>query len=166
MTQLRCPHESDVSRAVRIGFWSAGLREHADACPTCSEVCAVTQALLEESACIQTTTKVPDAGHVWVEARRRARLHLRHRADLWFRALRALTGVYAVASFAWLLTHHAGPVSSHLTPTLHADFASLLTGPAEAVTGGGALLAALCISMGSWYLLREARQPFEPSPGR
>jgi hypothetical protein len=166
MTQLRCPHESDVCRAVRIGFWSTGLREHADACPVCFEVCVVTEALLEESARIRTTTKVPDSAYVWMEARRRARLHLRHRANLWFRALRALTVIYVVASFAWLVSHAAAPASGLWRPSFHADFASLLTGPAEAVAGGGALLAALCITMGTWYLLREARQMREPSPGR
>lgn len=167
MTQLRCPYESDVCRAVRTGFWNTGLREHADACPGCSEVCAVTQALIEESAHARTTSSPPDAAYMWMEARRRARLHLRHRAILWFRALRALTVIYVVGSFAWLLSRAAAaPASGLWKPSFHADFASLLTGPAEAVAGGGALLAALCIFMGSWYLLREARQRFEPSAGR
>jgi hypothetical protein len=30
----------------------------------------------------------------------------------------------------------------------------------------GALLAALCITMGFWYLLREARTPLQHSPTR
>jgi hypothetical protein len=30
----------------------------------------------------------------------------------------------------------------------------------------GALLAALCITMGSWYLLREARTPLQHSATR
>jgi hypothetical protein len=166
MTQLRCPHETNVSRAVRTGFSTAALRHHAETCPTCSEVSAVTHALLEESARIRTTTTPPDAAHVWLEARRRARLHLRHRANLWFRALRTLTCIYAVASFAWLVSHHAVPQSTHWTPSLHADFAALLTRPVETFAVTGALLAALCITMGSWYLLREARHPLQPSPSR
>jgi hypothetical protein len=42
----------------------------------------------------------------------------------------------------------------------------MLTGPAETFALSGALLAALCITMGSWYLLREARTPLRHSPSR
>ncbi len=166
MSRLRCEHENDVSRAVRSGFWSAGLEEHAESCATCSEVRAVSEALLGESEHMGLVARVPEAEFVWIEARRRARLHLRHRAELWFRALRALTGVYAVASFAWLLSHSHGSESGAWRPSFHIDFASLVTGPAESFAAVGLVLAAVCISMGCWYLLREARQPLEASPGR
>jgi hypothetical protein len=151
---------------VRSGFWSAGLEEHAESCATCSEVRAVTEALIGESARLSIVTRASEAGLVWKEARRRARLHLRHRAELWFRALRALTGVYAVASFAWLLSHSHGSGSGVWRPSFHVDFASLVTGPAESFAAVGLVLAAVCISMGCWYLLREARQPLETSPSR
>jgi hypothetical protein len=166
MTRLRCEHESDVSRSARTGFWSAGLEQHAETCGVCSETRAVTEALLAESTRIRAARRVPEAARVWLEARRRARLHLRHRAAFWFRALRVHTVIYAVASFSWLLSHHSAPASVHWTPSLRAGFASVLTRPAEAFAVTGALLAALCISMGFWYLLREARQPLQQSPGR
>jgi len=165
MTRLRCDQEPAVSRAVRTGFWSDALERHAESCSICAEARTISQALLEESTRLRTAAS-PGATQVWLEARRRARLHLRHRASLWFRALRTLTCVYAVAAFAWLSSHHATPAASRWSPSFHADFASLLSGPAEILAVAGALAAALCISMGSWYLLREARQPLQPNPGR
>jgi hypothetical protein len=115
---------------------------------------------------MNAANRPPDAAHVWLEARRRARLHLRNRAAFWFRALRALTCVYVPALLVWSLLHRAlhPPVSWKLS--FHTDFAPLLTGSAETFAVTGALLAALCIAMGSWYLLREARTPMQHSPSR
>jgi len=166
MTRLRCAHETDIARAARTRFWSEALKGHAENCTICSEVRAVTEALTGDRARMGASAQPPDAGLVWMEARRRARLSLRHRAELCFRALRALTGVYAVASCAWLLLHYTGSTSGLWKPSFHADFASLLTGPAEGLAAAGVVLAAICVSMGWWYLLREARQPLEASPSR
>lgn len=166
MKPLHCEHESDVSRAARTGFWPAALRHHAETCPACLETCVVTQALVEESTRVNSLFPPPSASQSWLEARRRARLHLHRRAAFWFRALRALTCVYLPALLVWALSHRAMPTSEHWKPSLHADFAPLLTGPAETVAVTGALLAILCITMGSWYLLREARAPLQHSPSR
>ena len=166
MTPLRCEHESDVSRAARTGFWSAALEHHAESCPVCSETRAVTAALLEDSSRMNAANRPPDAAHVWLEARRRARLHLRDRAAFWFRALRALTCVYVPALLVWSLSHRALRSSISWKPPFHADFASLLSRSAETFAVTGALLAALCVAMGSWYLLREARTPMQHSPSR
>ena len=166
MTPLRCEHESDVSRAARTGFWPAALEHHAESCPVCFETRAVTVALLEASSRMNAANRSPDAAHVWREARRRARLHLRSRAAFWFRALRALTCVYVPALLIWSFSHRALPAPVSWKPSFHADFASLLTGSAETFAVSGALLAALCIAMGSWYLLREARTPMQHSPSR
>ena len=159
-----CEHESDVARAVRTGFWSAALQHHAETCPSCSETRAVTSALLEDSAHIANPP--PDAPHAWLEARRRARLRLRRRALFWFRALRAVTCIYLPALLIWVLVHRTEPAPVAWKPSFHADFASLLTGPAETFAISGALLAALCITMGSLYLVREAHSPLEHSPTR
>ncbi len=164
-----CIHESDVSRAARTGFWPAALAEHAENCAACAETRTVTEALLGESVRIARENHPPDVAQVWLEARRRARLHLRRRALFWFRALRVLTFVYVPAMIVWSLTHHAvhsTPVSAVLEPRLHADFSPLLTGPGETFALTGVLLAAICIVMGSWYLVREARTPLHASPSR
>lgn len=166
MKSTSCEHDSDVARAVRTGFWPDALLEHTATCPACAQARTLTTALIEDSARIQAFTPAPDASRVWLEARRRARLHLRHRAFFWFRALRILTLVYIPAILIWTLSRHAPPVHETWKPSFTADFSSLLTGPAEAFTVSGALLAVLCITMGSWYLLREARTPLHHSPSR
>lgn len=161
-----CQHAADVARAARTGFWPDALEHHLETCSACVETRTVTEALLEDSARSRSESRSPDAAHVWLEARRRARLHLRHRAMFWFRALRAITCIYLPALLVWVLTHPAEPTPPLWKPPLHADFGALLTGPAEMFALSGALLAALCITMGSWYLLREARTPLQHSPSR
>ncbi len=166
MKPLHCEHASEVCRAARTGFWPAALEQHAEACPACGETRAVTEALLQESAHARAASPPPDASQVWLEARRRARIYLRHRALFWFRALRALAVIYVPAMLLWAVSHRMGPVDEAWKPTFRADFSSLLTGPAELVALSGVLLAAVCIFMGSWYLVREARTPLHHSPSR
>jgi hypothetical protein len=174
MKSLHCEHESDVARAARTGFWPDALQQHAETCSSCAQTRTVAAALLEESASIRAINRPPDAAHTWIEARRRMRLHLRHRALFWFRALRARAVINVPALLLWSFAHRSAPGRGILhealpetwRPSLHADFASLLTGPAEMFAVTGALLAALCITMGFWYLLREARTPLQHSPTR
>ena len=163
MSSLRCEHEFDVSRAARTGFWRGGLREHLDTCSACAEAFAVTEALLWASAGVETAKGGPHASQVWLEARRRARLHLRRRAQFWFRALRTLTLVYLPAVLLWSVSHHAKPAAIYWELSLQADFAALLSAAIVPFAVTGALLALLCITMGSWYLLREARTPLQHS---
>lgn len=158
MKPLPCERESDVARAARTGFWSDDLRRHADACPACAEAVAVTTALLEDCSQIGATAP-PKPSHVWFEARRRARLHLRRRALFWFRALRILALVYLPAMLVWSISPHASAVHDDWKLSFHANFSSLLTGQAEIFALSGVLLAALCVFAGSWYLAREARTP-------
>ncbi|HUB18124.1 MAG TPA: hypothetical protein VL990_05780 [Acidobacteriaceae bacterium] len=161
-----CEREPEVSRAARTGYWSGDLRQHAESCPACAVTFAVTAALLEDSSRMRAAGPPPAAAQVWLEARRRARLHLRHRALFWFRALRLVTLLYLPAILIWTFGHRVSVIHEAWKPSFHADFSSLLTGPAEIFALSGALLAALCIFMGSWYLLREARTPLQHSPGR
>lgn len=165
MKRRTCERESETARAARTGFWGGDLRQHAEACPVCAETLAVTAALLEDGAQMRATQPI-EAAYAWLEVRRRARLHLRHRALFWFRALRLLALVYLPAILVWTFSHRASSPHEVWKPSFRADFASLLTGPAEIVALSGALLAALCIFMGSWYLLREARATLHHSPSR
>lgn len=161
-----CIHEGDVSRAARTGFWPAALLEHVESCPACAETRTVTHALRGESVRIAQESRPPDATRIWFEARHRARLHLRRRAIFWFRALRALTFTYLPVILIWTLAQRGSPAHEVWKPHLRTDFSALLTGPAEVFALSGVLLAAVCILMGSWYLLREARTPLHPSPSR
>jgi hypothetical protein len=165
MNSFRCEHESDVSRAARTGFWPDSLGRHLETCIACAETSAVTGALLREARS-DIADRRPDAYHSWLEARRRARLHLRSRALFWFRALRNLTLIYFPAVLVWSLSHHAEPVGAHWKLSLHADFASLLSGFVAPFAVTGALLVLLCLTMGSWYFLREARTPLVHNSSR
>jgi len=164
--KLHCEHESAVARAARTGFWPSALADHARTCPACSETCAVAAALLEESAAIRAANRPPDAESVWIETRRRARMHLRRRALFWFRALRTLAIVYIPVLLAWSMSRSRPTAAESVSSQISFDFSALLSGPAEKFALAGALLAALCITMGSWYLLREARTSLAHSPGR
>ena len=167
MKPRHCEFAAEVSRAVRTGFWPASLEQHAASCPACTETRAVAEALLQESALASAAIPPPDASQVWFEARRRARLHLRHRALFWFHALRLVTVIYVPVMVLWAIAHRVAPIPEvSWKPTFRADFSSLLTGPAEMFALIGVLLAALCIFMGSWYLVREARTPLRHSPSR
>lgn len=165
MKSLPCKRESEIARAARTGFWCGDLRQHAEDCSACTETLAITAALLEDSAHARVTQPL-EAAHVWLEARRRARLHLHRRALFWFRSLRMIALLYLPAILVWTISHHASTVHKPWKPSFHADFSSLLTGPAQIFALSGALLAVICIFMGSWYLLREARPPLHQSPSR
>jgi hypothetical protein len=163
MKPLHCAQAADTARAVRTGFWPALLREHTESCAACGETRAVTEALLADSAQMRAASPAPDVSRMWLGARRRARIHLRHRALFWFRALRILTVIYVPAMLFWAVSHRAAPVREVWKPSFRADFGALLTGPAEIFAASGVLLAAVCIFMGSWYLVREARTPLHHS---
>ena len=89
-----------------------------------------------------------------------------HRAFFWFRVLRILAVIYVPTMLFWVVAHQQTVIQQGWKPSFRADFSSLLTGPAETFAISGALLAALCITMGSWYLVREARTPLHHSPSR
>ena len=166
MKPRHCDHAPEIARAVRTGFWPEALEQHAASCAACTQTRAVAEAFLQESSRANAVSPPPDAAQVWMQARRRARLHLRHRALFWFRALRILAVIYVPAMLLWAGAHHESEIRLGWKPTFRADFGAVLTGPAELVTLSGVLLAALCIFMGSWYLVREARTPLHHSPSR
>jgi hypothetical protein len=166
MKPRHCEHSAEIARAARTGYWSDALRDHVEACALCTETRAVSEALLADSARMRAASPPPDASRVWIDARRRMRLHLRHRALFWFRALRILTVIYVPAMLLWAVSHRVAPVAESWKPWFRADFSGLLTGPAEMFALSGVLLAAVCIFMGSWYLVREARTPLHHSPSR
>lgn len=170
MKRLTCDRESEVARAARTGFWPDGLRQHAEGCPACADTLVVTAALLEDLAHTRSDSahkradQPLEAAFAWLDARRRVRLRLRQRAMFWFRALRLIALLYLPVLVVWSITPHASAIHEAWKPSFRADFASLLTGPAEIFTLSGALLAALCVFLGSWYLLRETRATLQHSP--
>lgn len=77
MPERECSFESEVLAAVVEGRWplavEPSLREHAEACPLCSEVLTVADALAPDRQALKTAPSLPAAGTVWWRAQIRAR---------------------------------------------------------------------------------------------
>ena len=77
MKRVDCEFESEVLSAVLDSRWpdrvDAPLREHAAACPICSDVIAVAGAIDDAQADMRACAVVPDSGRVWWLAQLRAR---------------------------------------------------------------------------------------------
>src|SRR5579871_1537646 len=72
-----CRMEAEILAAIAEARWPAGvaaeLRDHAAACPACSDLIAVAAAVLNEKRELRSTAALPDAGQVWWRAQLRAR---------------------------------------------------------------------------------------------
>jgi hypothetical protein len=75
-----CEKEFAVIAAVRRGAWEEELRAHAAACPVCSEVVLVAQALGEMHAADLSEARVPAAGWMWWRMQLRAKREAGERA--------------------------------------------------------------------------------------
>lgn len=77
MAERECLFEADVLAAVIEGRWplavEPSLREHAAACPLCSEVLTVASALAPDRHALKAEPSLPAAGTVWWRAQIRAR---------------------------------------------------------------------------------------------
>lgn len=132
-----CEHEQEVARAVRTGFWSPELREHAERCEACTESMLVASWLMETEQ--QAEVTVPEAGLVWWKAERRMR---RERVE---RALRPVLIAERVSAAAVLAALTVSAVwLAAATPSL-----------TSALAGGVAVLA---ISAGSALYVAHLRK--------
>lgn len=132
-----CEHEQEVARAVRTGFWSPELREHAERCEACTDSMLVANWLMEAEQHAEVT--VPEAGLVWWKAERRMQ---RERVE---RALRPVLIAERVSAAAVLAALAVGAA------WLAAASPSLTT----ALAGG---LAVLAISAGSALYVAHSRK--------
>ncbi len=77
MPERECCFEPEVLAAVVEGRWplavEPSLREHAAACPLCSEVLTVASALVPDRQDLKAAPSLPAAGTVWWRAQIRAR---------------------------------------------------------------------------------------------
>jgi len=79
-----CHREQEVLDAVRSGRWSGAwgeeIRTHAAACPVCSEVALVAEAMIQEHHLEEADVRLPSAGLVWWKAQLAARRSAEARA--------------------------------------------------------------------------------------
>jgi hypothetical protein len=80
----QCHREQEVLDALRGGRWAGPwgeeIRGHAAACPVCSEVVLVAQAIQRADRQAQAEVRLPSAGLVWWKARLAARRVAEERA--------------------------------------------------------------------------------------
>lgn len=79
-----CPREPALITALRTGFWSGGLRAHADSCPDCQDTSRVVQLMTAVAEAAGVREAPPDPLVAWLRAqleqRRRLEAHRLRRA--------------------------------------------------------------------------------------
>jgi hypothetical protein len=101
MTRAECDFEAEVLAAVLQGRDDAGLRAHRAACPICSDVAAIAEAI-ETDRAAGTAPVIPNSGRMWWLAQRRARLEAAEAAN---RPLTAVQVIAMVCAAALLVTY-------------------------------------------------------------
>ena len=103
MTIPQCDRERQVIDALRSGRWSGPwgeeIREHAAACPVCSEVVLVAEAMRQGDGQAQAEARLPSAGLVWWKAQLAARRAAEERAAqpiAWVERMAQFFGVLAL----------------------------------------------------------------------
>jgi len=142
MKRVDCEFESEVLSAVLDSRWpdrvDAPLREHAAACPMCSDVIAVAGAIDDARADMRARAVVPDSGRVWWLAQLRARREAAEAAGRPITAAQVIalacamgllgacfgaTSKWFQASLGWVASGIAGLNLSALLPSALALFA-------------------------------------------
>jgi hypothetical protein len=156
MTNRFCDQEEAVWSAMRNGALTEELRIHAGSCPICAELMLVAEYLHQEVAADPAELRVPDADFVWLKARNRARELAVARATLPIRVVRI--GAYAAAllAAAWFVPFlRAGS----WLPAFDFRYLSAMDRAGSMTLTGtmaiGVVASLICISFGSWYVLRQ-----------
>jgi hypothetical protein len=117
MTQEACEREPLVVAAARSGIWTADLREHAAACPACTETARVTALFLRQAMAVSAGTQPLPAHVAWQKLEARRQQLLIRRATRCMTLLCALAAIYAVALGAWYLPQlWRAPLVTNLSP--------------------------------------------------
>lgn len=77
---FECGREARVIEAARTGAWEPELRQHASACPACSEAALAARVLNEMAAVDMAEARIPDAGLMWWKAQLLAKREAAERA--------------------------------------------------------------------------------------
>lgn len=129
MRKVECIHETELLAALQLSRWPHAcdetLRAHVESCASCSDLAALSRALLEDHRALVNEANVPSSAIVWWRAQMRSR---REAAE---RAIQPMTVVQglAAACATGLLIAAAGFVS----PTFRGALA-WLAGQARSVT--------------------------------
>jgi hypothetical protein len=150
MKQMSCEHETGVIRALHLGEWTSELRRHAAECQDCSQALHLAEALREEARRAAIHCNPPDAHWIMQRSRRMAREIAVRRVTRLLAAIRALAAVYVAAAALWLLRGYAALPYREVASSMHgasAGFALM-----------GAMVAAVCVVVGLWPILRDSSE--------
>lgn len=115
MTDLGCPREREVARAVARGGWSDELGAHVADCDACSDLLLVAGALRRAADVAEDDTPLPDPGLIWWRAQLQARVVASDRLSRLLRLSYAVAGGLAGAVVLLLLPRLSGPLSGWLS---------------------------------------------------
>jgi hypothetical protein len=144
---MSCEHERVVIRALHSGEWSVELRRHAAECADCSQALQLAEALGEAARRAEAGFQAPDAHWIWQRSRRLAREIAVRRVNHLLAAMRALAAAYVAAAALWLLRGSAA--------LQYREVASSMHGASSWFALMGAMVAAVCVVVGLWPILRE-----------
>jgi hypothetical protein len=154
-----CEQEQAVIAATQAGTLPHDLLAHVGGCPVCSEVLLVSEGLREDAALANDQPHPPDPGVIWRKAQARAREQALARATLPIRIVRTCAYALAILASPWLVLQISHPPAwmpnlgfNHF-PWMQMDGNWLAALSGTTLLGLTATL--VCISLSSWYMLRE-----------
>ena len=147
MKPMSCEHERVVIQALHSGEWSVELRRHAADCPDCTQALHLAEALGEAARRAEIHCHPPDAHWSWQRSRVMAREIAVRRVTRLLAAMRALAAVYVAAAALWLLRDSAA--------LQYREVASSMHGVSNWFALMGAMVAAVCVVVGLWPILRD-----------
>lgn len=148
MKQISCKHETEVIRALRTSEWTTELRLHGAECQDCSQTLRLAEALREEARRAEIHCTPPDPYWILQRSRRMAREIAMRRMTRLLAVMRALAAVYVAAAAVWLLRGYAALQYREVAAAMH--------GAASGFALMGAMVAAACVVVGLWPILRES----------
>jgi predicted anti-sigma-YlaC factor YlaD len=148
MKQMSCEHENAVVRALHSDEWAEELRLHLSDCQDCREALQLAEALGEVARHAEIHCNPPDAHWILQRSRLRSREIAMRRVAWLLTAMRTLAAVYVGVAAVWLLRGYV---------TLeYRGVASALHGTASGFAQMGAMVAAVCVVVGLFPILRES----------
>lgn len=157
MNTQYCEKEQTVVMALRSGALPHDLLLHVGNCRVCSEVLPVMESLQDQATFAQHEPHLPNPALIWRRAQGLAREKALARATLPIRIVRICANVVAILVMPWLvfallkLPLGTPDLGLRHLPTINRAWSAALTG----TTLLGVTAALICVSLSSWYMLRE-----------
>lgn len=155
MKSISCPHEGRVSNSANTGHWDDFLKAHIKECVHCSKTAAIAKHMGSIAGTIEEDYVLPEAEHVWLNARLAAiqeeserALHPLMIAEF---AIKATIALVLAAGIVWIWFGLRSLAANSLSPFIHIPQSVLVSSIALA-TG---LIALLFTKLAQPILIEE-----------